>query len=56
MNETSPHDIDPRTGQPVGFAVDATPAQPPQPVSLAGRHGAVERLDSVLRPGFETPG
>ena len=45
MNETSPHDIDPRTGQPVGFAVDATPAQPPQPVSLAGHYGAVERLD-----------
>jgi RimJ/RimL family protein N-acetyltransferase len=45
MNEISAHDVDPRTGQPVGFAVDATPAQPPQPVSLSGRCGAVERLD-----------
>src|SRR5258708_4449269 len=45
MNETSRHDIDPRTGQPVGLPVDATPAQPPQPVSLAGRHGTVARLD-----------
>jgi RimJ/RimL family protein N-acetyltransferase len=47
MNETSAHDVDPCTGQPVGFAVDATPAQPPQPVRLAGRYGAVERLDPV---------
>jgi RimJ/RimL family protein N-acetyltransferase len=45
MNETSAQDVDPHTGQPVGFPVDATPAQPPQPVRLAGRHGAVERLD-----------
>jgi RimJ/RimL family protein N-acetyltransferase len=45
MNETSAHDVDPHTGQSVGFPVDATPAQPPQPVRLAGRHGAVERLD-----------
>jgi RimJ/RimL family protein N-acetyltransferase len=45
MNEISAHDVDPRTGQPVGFAVDATPAQPPQPVSLCGRYAAVERLD-----------
>jgi len=45
MNETSAHDVDPHTGQPVGLPVDATPAQPPQPVSFAGRHGAVERLD-----------
>jgi RimJ/RimL family protein N-acetyltransferase len=45
MNETSAHDVDPHTGQPVGFALDATLARPPQPVRLAGRHGAVERLD-----------
>ena len=45
MNETSAHDVDPRTGQPVGLAVDATPARPPQPVSLSGRYGTVERLD-----------
>jgi RimJ/RimL family protein N-acetyltransferase len=45
MNETPAHDLDPRTGQPVGFPVDAAPALPPQPVALAGRHGRVERLD-----------
>jgi RimJ/RimL family protein N-acetyltransferase len=45
MNETSAHDVEPRTGQPVGFPVDATPARPPDPVRLAGRYGAVERLD-----------
>ena len=44
MNETTAHDTDPRTGQPIGFPVDATPARPPGPVTLAGRHGAVERL------------
>jgi RimJ/RimL family protein N-acetyltransferase len=51
MNETSAHDVDPRTGQPVGFAVDATPALPPQAVSLSGRHGAVERLDRLRHGG-----
>jgi RimJ/RimL family protein N-acetyltransferase len=45
MSEFSTHDVDPRTGQPVGLPVDATPAQPPQPVSLSGRYGTVERLD-----------
>ena len=51
MNENSAHDIDPRTGQPVGFAVNATPARPPQPVRLVGRHGAVERLDPERHRG-----
>jgi RimJ/RimL family protein N-acetyltransferase len=45
MHAPSDHDLDPRTGQPVGFAVDAVPAQPPQPVAFTGRHGRVERLD-----------
>ncbi len=45
MNGFSAPDLDPRTGQPVGFPVDATPAARPQPVELAGRHGRVERLD-----------
>jgi RimJ/RimL family protein N-acetyltransferase len=35
---------DPLTGQPVGRKVDATPASRPQPVTLAGRFGRVERL------------
>jgi RimJ/RimL family protein N-acetyltransferase len=34
----------PVTGQPVGPLVDATPALPPGPVTLEGRHGRVERL------------
>jgi RimJ/RimL family protein N-acetyltransferase len=45
MNPSPDHDLDPRTGQPVGFPVDARPADRPQPVELAGRHGRVERLD-----------
>jgi RimJ/RimL family protein N-acetyltransferase len=51
MNETSTHDVDPRTGQPVGFAVDATVAQPPRAVTLSGRRGAVERLDGSRHGG-----
>jgi RimJ/RimL family protein N-acetyltransferase len=35
---------DPATGQPVGLAVDITPAQRPGPVTLEGRYGRVERL------------
>jgi RimJ/RimL family protein N-acetyltransferase len=31
--------------QPVGPEVDATPAKRPEPVTLAGRYGRVERLD-----------
>jgi RimJ/RimL family protein N-acetyltransferase len=38
---SEPH---PSTGQPVGLPVDQTPAQPPGPVTLEGRHGRVERL------------
>jgi len=32
------------TGQPLGAAVDATPAERPGPVTLAGRYGRVEKL------------
>jgi RimJ/RimL family protein N-acetyltransferase len=45
MNEITVHDSDPRTGQPVGLPVDATPARLPGPVTLSGRYGSVERLD-----------
>jgi RimJ/RimL family protein N-acetyltransferase len=34
----------PTTGQPVGLPADATPARRPEPVTLAGRYGRVERL------------
>jgi len=33
--------------QPVGPPVDATPAQPPGPVTLSGRFGSVDRLDAA---------
>ena len=38
---SEPHPI---TGQPVGLAVDTTPAERPGPVTLQGRHGRVEKL------------
>jgi RimJ/RimL family protein N-acetyltransferase len=41
---TSTSESHPVTGQPVGAPVDATPAQRPSPVTLAGRYGRVERL------------
>jgi RimJ/RimL family protein N-acetyltransferase len=41
---TGASEPDPITGQPVGSAVDATPAQRPEPVTLEGRYGRVERL------------
>jgi len=38
-------DTHPDTGQPIGFHVDARPAQRPDAVTLTGRHGTVARLD-----------
>jgi len=35
---------DPVTGQPIGPPVDSTPAKRPEPVTLAGRYGRIERL------------
>jgi RimJ/RimL family protein N-acetyltransferase len=35
---------DPTTSLPVGVPVDATPARRPQPITLEGRYGRVERL------------
>ena len=35
------------TTQPVGAAVDATPARRPGPVTLTGRHGRLERLNAA---------
>jgi RimJ/RimL family protein N-acetyltransferase len=37
-------DSHPQTGQPVGVPVDTTPAQRPEPVTLEGRFGRVEKL------------
>jgi RimJ/RimL family protein N-acetyltransferase len=34
----------PQTGQPIGAPVDKTPALPPEPATLEGRFGRVERL------------
>jgi RimJ/RimL family protein N-acetyltransferase len=38
------HDIDQKTGQPVGKPVDTTPARRPDVVTLMGRHGHLEKL------------
>jgi RimJ/RimL family protein N-acetyltransferase len=43
MSEAS--EPDPITGQPVGLPVDQTPALRPEPVTLQGRYGRVEKLD-----------
>ena len=39
--QSEPHPV---TGQPIGLPVDATPALSPGPLTLAGRHGRIERL------------
>jgi RimJ/RimL family protein N-acetyltransferase len=39
-------DSHPQTGQPVGVLVDTTPAQRPEPVTLEGRFGRVEKLQA----------
>jgi RimJ/RimL family protein N-acetyltransferase len=41
---TARSEVHPSTGQPVGLAVDASPARRPEPVTLEGRYGRVERL------------
>jgi RimJ/RimL family protein N-acetyltransferase len=43
MTVSEPH---PQTGQPIGLPVDATPAQRPGPVTLKGRFGRLEKLQS----------
>jgi RimJ/RimL family protein N-acetyltransferase len=40
-------DVHPDTGQPLGFRVDTQPALSPQAVTLSGRYGSVERLDTA---------
>jgi RimJ/RimL family protein N-acetyltransferase len=43
MTASEPH---PQTGQPIGLPVDAAPAQRPGPVTLQGRYGHLEKLQS----------
>ncbi len=43
MTASEPH---PQTGQPIGLPVDARPAQRPGPVTLKGRYGRIEKLQS----------
>ncbi len=42
MTGAEPH---PETGQPVGLPVDTTPAQRPDPATLKGRYGRLEKLE-----------
>lgn len=42
---TTPSEPHPQTGQPVGVAVDITPAKLPGAVTIEGRYGRIERLD-----------
>ena len=36
---------DPKTGQPIGAPVDTTPAKRPEPVTIEGRYGRLEKLE-----------
>ena len=47
MTGSDPH---PQTGQPVGLAVDTTPAPRPGPVTLKGRYGRIEKLTARHGP------
>jgi RimJ/RimL family protein N-acetyltransferase len=42
----------PQTGQPIGAPVDASPAGRPDPVTLEGRFGRIERLDAAHAPAL----
>jgi hypothetical protein len=44
---TRPSDYELGANLPIGPLVDATPARRPEAVSLAGRFGSVERLDTA---------
>jgi RimJ/RimL family protein N-acetyltransferase len=41
---TTPSEPDPKTGQPIGPPVDTAPARRPEPVTLEGHFGRVEKL------------
>jgi len=44
--------LHPKTGQPVGAAVDDKPAVVPRPVTLAGRFGHIEKLNAGHAPSL----
>jgi RimJ/RimL family protein N-acetyltransferase len=44
---THPSELEPGADLPLGPVVDASPARRPEAISLAGRFGSVERLDST---------
>jgi RimJ/RimL family protein N-acetyltransferase len=44
--------LHPKTGQPVGAPVDATPAALPGPVTLQGRFGRIEKLNAGHAPAL----
>jgi len=46
------YEPDPKTGQPVGLPVDATPARWPEPVTLHGRFGRLEKLAARHAPAL----
>ena len=43
---------DPKTGQPVGLPVDTAPARQPEPVTLQGRFGRLEKLTARHAPAL----
>src|ERR1700674_1772525 len=43
---TVSNDRHPTTGQPIGALVDTTPAKRPGPVTLQGRYGRLEKLET----------
>jgi RimJ/RimL family protein N-acetyltransferase len=49
MTGSQPH---PQTGQPIGLPVDTTPARQPEPVTLAGRFGRLEKLKPTHAPSL----
>ena len=54
-NPTAPavtENLHPKTGQPVGAAVDDKPAALPEPVTLAGRFGRIEKLNTGHAPSL----
>ena len=48
------HDIDQKTGKPIGKPVDTTPARRPDVVTLTGRYGHLEKLEPRHAAGLWT--
>ena len=43
---------DPKSGQPIGAPVDTTPAKRPEPVTIEGRYGRIEKLTAQHAPAL----